>query len=129
MLPAAIIDEFFETAFADLPEEGPTTAEEGQTVIEAYDAFFDDVFGPQIEEQLAELRALGAPAEDADLLAALYDDVERALEETNTIIDDAVAGDPEAIERFTSEDAEDPFEDVNRRAREYGLTICGEEDN
>ena len=58
-------------------------------------------------------------------MAALYDDVEAVLDEINQLADDAAAGDPAAIERITSD--EDPFDEVNRRAIEYGLTVCGEE--
>jgi hypothetical protein len=52
----------------------------------------------------------------------------------NQLADAAAAGDPAAIERLTSEDpshgrlgvAAMAFDEVNRRAIEYGLTVCGE---
>jgi ABC-type transporter Mla subunit MlaD len=67
-------------------------------------------------------------------LAALYDQVEAVLDELNQVADAAAAGDPAAIERLTSEDpshgslqvAAMAFDEVNRRAIEYGLTVCGE---
>ncbi len=77
-MEAVVFEEFFETTFADLPE-GANTLDEAQFVAEAWDVLFDDVVTPRLDEQMAELRALGAPEGDADLLAVLYDDVDRAL--------------------------------------------------
>jgi hypothetical protein len=123
----AEFEEFWATAFADLPD-GSETAEEPQTVFEAMDAIFDDAITPSVEEQIAELRALGAPEGDAETLAALYDDLQIALEDYNSSLDDAVAGDADAMESVGSGSAEGVFDDVDRRARDYGLTVCGEQD-
>lgn len=121
----AIILEFF----ADLPEE--STPEE---FAELFAGDSIDQFTAAIEGQLADLRDLAAPEGDENLLAALYDDLEAVLDEINQVADAAAAGDPAAIERLTSEDpshgrlqvAAMAFDEVNRRAIEYGLTVCGE---
>jgi hypothetical protein len=42
----------------------------------------------------------------------------------NEVIDDAVGGDDAARERLGSDD--DPFDEANQLAREYGLSVCGE---
>ena len=117
-----LLEEFFTTAFVDLPD-GPTTQAENQEVVEAFDSLLVELT-PQFEEQTSQLRALGAPDEDADLLAALYDDYDRALEEINATLDAAVAGDEDATESVLASDG--PFEDENQRAHDYGLTVCGE---
>jgi hypothetical protein len=125
----AIILEFF----ADLPEE--STPEE---FAELFAGDFIDQFTAAIEGQLADLRDLAAPEGDENLLAALYDDVEAVMDELNRLADDAAAGDPAAIERLAARETdEDPshgslrvaatsFDEVDMRAIEYGLTVCGE---
>ncbi len=120
-----IWDEFWETAFADLPD-GPTTPAENAQVMLALDALFDDLT-PLNQDQLSDLRALGLPDGDGELITAIYDDFDDTLAAVNQTIDDAVAGDSEAIETLTVGD-DDPFADVNQRARDYGLVVCGAED-
>ncbi len=94
-----------------------------------------DQFTAAIEEQLADLRALAAPEGDEILLASFYDEVEAVLGAIKQLADAAAAGDPSAIEQLTA--GEDPghgglpvvsaaFDDVDTRAIEYGLTVCGE---
>ena len=114
----AQIEAIFLEVFADFPEE-PTPQQLAEV---AHD--ITDQMTPIIEGQLADLRDLAAPEGDEDLLAALFDDVEAVLDELNQVADDAVAGDPAAIELIASD--EDPFDEVNTRAIEYGLTVCGE---
>jgi hypothetical protein len=116
----AELEKFFTTAFADLPE-GANTPEEAQKVNEAMDAMFDEAITPRFEEQIAEPRALGAPEGDAEALTALYDDFDNAL-------DDPVAGDEQAMESIGSGSAGAAFDDVSQRARDYGPTECGEQD-
>jgi hypothetical protein len=95
---------------------------------------FVDHFTAAIEGQLADLRDLAAPEGDENLLASFYDEVEAVLGAINQLADAAAAGDPAAIEQLTSD--EDPghgglpvvamaFDDVDMRAIEYGLTVCG----
>lgn len=116
----AQLDPIFEEVFADFPDE-PTQQQ-----------LVDEVVGivagitPIIEAQLADLRELAAPKEDEDTLELLFDDVEAVLEEINQLADDVAAGDQAAIDLIESEEF-DPFADVNRRAVQYGLTVCGED--
>ncbi len=116
----AQLDPIFEEFFADFPDE-PTQ----QQLVEA---FFGIAAGitPIIEAQLVDLRELAAPNEDEDTLELLFDDVEAELEEINQLADDVAAGDQAAIDLIESEEF-DPFADVNRRAVQYGLTVCGED--
>lgn len=81
---------------------------------------------PIFETQIADLRALAAPKEDEDTLAALFDDLEAAWQEGTQMAENAATGDQAATDRLESEEF-DPFTDVNRRATQYGLTACGEE--
>jgi hypothetical protein len=121
----AEFENFFATEFSDL---GPETPEQAQTVFDAMNTMFDDVITPQIEDQLSELRELAAPEEDAKALADLYDDFEGAIAEYNTTLDDAVGGDETAMEAIGGGSAETVYADVDQRARDYGLSVCGEED-
>jgi hypothetical protein len=120
-----LFDEFFTTTFADIDDDAQFTPEEQQMVADAFEAFSDEVLTPAIEAQIAELRALGAPEDDADLLADLLDDVDKALAEQAALIEAAAAGDPDGLEFLDNGD--DPFSDVDQRAIEYGLTACGED--
>jgi hypothetical protein len=120
-----IVDEFFEEAFAD--GSGDVPVDGVPQIVLAFDDLFDDVLTPAVEEQMAELRALEPPEEDAEMLDALYDDLEAGLDFVNATLDDAVAGDKAAIEAFSSGASEEQVNDANQRAREYGLTVCGAE--
>ena len=119
----AISSEFY----ADLPEDS-TPAE----FVEVFAGFIDEVTAVT-EGQLADLRDLAAPEGDEAMLAALYDDLEAVMGALNQLADDAAAGDPAAIERLASR--EDPghgglrvaataFDEVDKQAVEYGLTVC-----
>ena len=84
-----------------------------------------DEAGPILDRQLDDIRALEPPAEDKDLIETLLDDQEAALTEFTQMLDAAAAGDEAARARDLEGDL---FDDVNRRVREYGLTVCGEDD-
>ncbi len=75
------------------------------------DFFYEEVV-PSIRSQIAELRALGFPEGDEELLAAIFDDTDKVLDELETKADPFGSG--------------DPFEDLNGRMREYGLTACAD---
>ncbi|MCL1595296.1 MAG: hypothetical protein M3132_13185 [Actinomycetia bacterium] len=116
--------------FADLPDE-PTPEEIAEVLVDV----FIDQFTAALEAQLADLRALAAPEGDANLLAAFFDEVEVVLAGINQVADAAATGDPAAIEQLTaSEDSgkgglrvvATAFSEVDKRAIEYGLTVCGE---
>ncbi len=107
-------DLIFLEVTADLPDE-PTPQQVNEAVVE-----IGTRTTPIIEAQLDDLRALRAPEGDEDTLAVLFDDVEAAQEEFVQLAEDAAAGDQAAFR------AEDPFADVDQRAIQYGLTVCGE---
>ena len=90
---------------------------------------------PVLEEELADLRALAAPEGDEDLLAAIYDDLEAVLRAIRQLAAAAAAGDLAAIEQLTSNEDQGhaglrvvatAFSDLDIRAGEYGLTVCGD---
>ena len=56
----------------------------------------------------------------------LLEDQEAAIAEFAGLMKAAAGGDDAALDALESSH-EDPFDDINRRAREYGLTVCGEE--
>ena len=79
------------------------------------------------EQQIADLRELKPPAEDAEFLENLLDDFDAALAEMVETTEAAAAGDEAARARMES-DTEDPMTDLNRQAREYGMVVCGAEE-
>ena len=116
--------------FANLPE-----ASNPEEFAEPLVADFVDQFTAVLEEQLADLRALAAPEGDEDLLAAIYDDLEAVLRAIPQLAAAAAAGDPAAIEQLTSNEDQGhaglravgtAFSDLDIRAGEYGLTVCGD---
>lgn len=95
---------------------------------------FLDQYIAAIEAQLVDLRALAAPQGDEVLLASFYDEVEAVLLAIDQLASSAAAGDASAIEQLTAR--EDPghsglpavsaaFDELDKRAIEYGLTVCG----
>ena len=83
-----------------------------------------DEIKPILDQQLDDIRALAPPAEDKELIETLMNDQDDALSEGFRLIDAAAAGD-EAARAALDDEEEDPFADIDRRAREYGLTVCG----
>jgi hypothetical protein len=118
----------FESQFAAVGGAETTASEPNPEAawFPLFDALLDDL-SPVLEQQVADLRALEPPADDKELIDGLLDDFENGLDEMNDIADRAVEGDETARETISSEDG-DPLADVNRAAREYGLTVCGAED-
>ena len=115
--------------FANLPD-----ASNPEEFAEPFVADFIDQITAVLEEQLADLRALAAPVGDEDLLAAIYDDLEAVVRAIPQLGAAAAAGDLDAIEQLTSQEDQGhaglrvvatAFSDLDIRAREYGLTVCG----
>jgi hypothetical protein len=79
---------------------------------------------PIMNEQLDSIGALEPPSEDEELIDELIADQEAALTEFAVLMDAAANGDEAALDTLDTE--EDPFEEIDRRARDYGLTVCGE---
>lgn len=105
--------------FTDFPDE-PTQQELVESVVGITAGIT-----PIIEAQLVDLRELAAPNEDEDTLELLFDDLEAVLVEINQLADDVAAGDQAAFDLIQSERF-DSFADVNRRAVQYGLTVCAD---
>jgi len=99
------VDRLFEEEFGELEEEPPAGEAE---------AFIDDEVVPRIEQQIDDLRDLNPPEDIEDEVEELLDEAEQALDEL---------GDLSAEELFSGGD---PFEDVNAKASELGLTACAE---
>lgn len=85
---------------------------------------------PLWQQQLTDLKALAPPKEDKELLDELFVDFETAVDEMRQLIDEAVVDAAGARELLlaTLEGDEDPLAGVNRRASEYGLSACGEDE-
>jgi len=103
-------------AFEDLDED------------EIFVRFADTVsqIDPIWKQMTADIRALAEPDEDQDLIETLMDDFDAVVDDIMETTPAAADGDQAAMQAL-DDDNEDPFDDLNRRAREYGLTVCGED--
>jgi hypothetical protein len=86
-----------------------------------------DTISSAWNESTDDIRALEPPSEDEDTINAILDDLELTIEDFRVTAVAAADAD-EAARRRIDDDSEDPFDDVNRRAREYGLTVCGSDE-
>jgi hypothetical protein len=75
----------------------------------------DTILLPAVQKQVDELRELGAPEGDEEQVEEILDGADEAIEEGEE--------DPSAL---VTENG-GVFAEVNKMAREYGLTVCGEE--
>lgn len=75
----------------------------------------ETILVPNIENQSEELRELAAPDGDEAEISAMLDSLDQGVEEAEE--------DPEAL--FTAKS--DPFGPANKKAKEYGLKVCGQE--
>jgi len=75
----------------------------------------ETILVPNIENQSEELRELEVPTADEAEISAMLDSLDQGVEEAEE--------DPEAL--FTSKS--DPFGPANKKAKEYGLKVCGQE--
>lgn len=115
----------FEVAWAQTDEldfDDPADRDRG---FRMYNDALVDVF-PIWSDMADDLRALHPPDEDEALIDQLLDDLDSGIDEMQTVLNAAAEGDEEARQRMDSE-TDDPFADVNRRARQYGMTVCGSE--
>jgi hypothetical protein len=81
-----------------------------------FEELAETVLVPGVQGQVDGLRALGTPEGDEGELDELLTNAEEAVEE--------VEEEPMLI---AEENGEEPFSTVNKEARAYGLTTCGEE--
>jgi hypothetical protein len=77
----------------------------------------ETILVPGITSQLEEIRALGAPEGDEGEVDEIFTGVEEAVEQAEE--------DP----LFFAENESPKLKAVNKQAREYGLTVCGQEEN
>jgi hypothetical protein len=117
---------FFDEIYADLPDEDFDDPANGFVIFVRWDEALDSV-KPIFDKQLDDIRDLEPPAEDKQLIDTLIADQQAALDNFQRDIAAAATGDQAALAALDTE--EDPFEDIDRRAREYGLTVCGEADD
>ncbi len=119
-------DPLFDAIWAEFDEDTDFDDPATQALIFVrFDEVIDDV-KPIFDRQLDEIRALEPPSEDKELIEELLDDQQAALDEFARVLAAAAAGDEQA--RATIDGEDDPFEDVDRRARAYGLTVCGSQE-
>jgi hypothetical protein len=81
---------------------------------EELDAFVTDELVPSVQGQIDDIRALGPPEEDADLINGILDDAEAEL--------DKLDADPSLIEQNNL------FDEVNQQLDAYGLTECADDE-
>jgi hypothetical protein len=67
---------------------------------------------PELEQEIADLRALPAPTGDTETVSAIYDAAESGL--------DQLKQDPSII----TQDNPQAFAEANKLAKDYGLTVC-----
>jgi len=77
------------------------------------DDFVRQTFVPAVRDEVNRIRALGFPPADSNLLQGVLFDIEAVLDDLNKNPDEVFA------------QGTTPFDDINRRLDEYGLTVCG----
>lgn len=116
-------DPIFERVFADLDDVDWDDPDNQFLIFRRFGEAIDEA-RPALDKQFADLRALEPPKEDKELLDTLLDDTVAAVDEFSRLAKAGAAGDEAAMEAL---DDDDPMVEPNRRAREYGLTVCGED--
>ncbi len=96
-----------EAAAQDALSDNPSDAE--------IEAFWNETARPAAEDQVQQIRDLGAPEGDEAEIEALLAEVESAIEGTQ-----------EAVEAGTVGEGADPFDEADRLSIEYGLTECAD---
>lgn len=80
---------------------------------------------PLYQAQLDEIDQLEPPSEDRDFVETIIADQRVAMDEFDTLVDEARDGSEAARQQMESED---PFVEIDRQLREYGLVVCGADD-
>ena len=109
---------------ADNPE--PPSPEQQELIFVRFAEAMETI-GPAWSQSIDEIRTLEPPSGDEDMINAILDDFESAIDDFQATAEAAANGDEAARDRM-SDDAEDSMADVNRRARAYGLRVCGSEE-
>jgi len=113
----------FEAVWTDIEDAEESSGAGGPLVFVRFDQAVEEAM-PHFAEQLAELRALEPPAEDEEFVANLLNDHEAALAAGAELVKAAAGGDEAAMAALESDD---PVAEVERRVRDYGMTVCGGE--
>jgi hypothetical protein len=113
----------WESAWSDVESAGPSTGDGQAFVFVRMNRAVDELM-PLFRGQLESIGELEPPSDDAELIGDLLDDFDAALAEFADLMDAAAAGDETAMAAL---EQDDPMVEVNRRAREYGLTVCGDD--
>lgn len=108
--------------FDELDEDDPA---DQNVIFERYNGAVEAAV-PIWAEMADDIRALNPPTDDRALITAMLDDLKTGLDEMQNITSAAADGDTTARESMDNDEL-DPLVDVNRRAREYGLSVCGDE--
>lgn len=121
----AEVEPIWEEFWASLPPDDQDTdaASASDDMFDRFVVVVDEtaeVWGDSLDD----LRALGEPEGDEERLERLYDDFETAIGDFQQLVRDAADGSEDAREALDGE-GEDPFTEINARARVYGLTVCG----
>ncbi|HEX5095242.1 MAG TPA: hypothetical protein VFX21_04485 [Acidimicrobiia bacterium] len=100
-------------------EELNSSLDENSTPEDIANVFIDEIL-PLFRDQVQELQDLPTPDANAEQYDELFDDLESAADD----LEQQAKDDPEKL--FSSE--EDPFADLDQRARDLGLDDCGSTD-
>ena len=100
-------DKSINEAFNALGSGQPSQQEQEQVVT--------DTVVPEIQGEVDGISALTPPAGDEEEVSAILDAAQSAV--------DQVKEDPSLL---TQQGAEDPFNEANQLAKEYGLKVCGQ---
>jgi hypothetical protein len=79
------------------------------------ETFWNETARPNVENQVEEIRALGAPEGD-----------EEQIDELLAAVEDGLEGTQEAVDAGTVGEGPDPFAEADRLSADYGLTDCGD---
>jgi hypothetical protein len=119
------LEPIFEKIYADFDDVDPEDPANEFLLFERWDDALVEA-RPVIERQLDDLAELEPPTDDEEFIDRLLTDQDAAVERFVTLVGAAADGDRDALEALDSDD--DPFAEIDARAREYGLTVCGESD-
>jgi len=119
------LDLVFDGIYAGLDDIDVNDPDNELLIFKRWDAALIDA-GPIVDQELDDIGALEPPVGDEEFIETLLADQAAAFAEFTRLMKAAADGDQAAL--ATLESDEDPFDDIDRRAREYGLTVCGESD-
>jgi hypothetical protein len=99
-------DKTIDEAFKDLGSGQPSDQEAEQVIT--------DTVVPEVQGEIDGIRALTPPEGDEDEVTAILDAAQSAVDQAKE--------DPSLL----TQQGEDPFQEANQLAKEYGLKVCGQ---